>query len=73
LALKSVEQKVGETLAKIRCNLSLTQREVAEASNLTKLKVSRIERGMRVTRIRDVITYAEAVGYEIRLVPRKKC
>jgi transcriptional regulator with XRE-family HTH domain len=69
---KSVEQKVGETLAKIRCGLSLSQREVAKASNLTQVKVSRIERGMRVTRIRDVINYANAMGYEIRLVQRRK-
>jgi transcriptional regulator with XRE-family HTH domain len=70
---KSVEQKVGERLAKIRCDLSLTQEEVGEASKLGQVKISRIECGVQVTRIRDVINYAEAVGYEIRLVPRKRC
>jgi transcriptional regulator with XRE-family HTH domain len=66
------ERRVGATLARIREDSGLTQKEVAAATNLCQRTISFIERGDRPTRVRDVLIVVEAMGYQILFVPIKK-
>ena len=66
------EQRVGATLAQIRQDIGLTQKEVAKAAGLCQRTVSFIETGSRLTRVRDVLALAEAMGHQLLFVPQRK-
>jgi transcriptional regulator with XRE-family HTH domain len=72
LAKMTIEKRVGATLAKIREDQGLTQKEVAAATKLCQRTISFIERGDRPTLVKNVVIVAEAMGYQVLFVPTRK-
>jgi transcriptional regulator with XRE-family HTH domain len=70
--MAAIEKRVGATLAQIREDSGLTQKEVAAATRLCQRTISFIERGDRPTLVKHVIVVAEAMGYQLLFVPTKK-
>jgi transcriptional regulator with XRE-family HTH domain len=70
--MTAIEKRVGATLAQIREDSGLTQKEVAAAAKLCQRTISFVERGDRPTLIKHVVAVAEAMGYQLLFVPVKK-
>ncbi|MGL5062645.1 MAG: helix-turn-helix domain-containing protein [Microcoleus sp.] len=70
--MTAAEKRVGATLARIREDSGLTQKQVASATNLCQRTISFVERGDRPTLIRHVVAMAESMGYQLLFVPVKK-
>ncbi len=65
------EFEAARALIKIRRQLNLTQRELAEKAGIKQPQLARIESGKQSPRLETIAAIAESVGYsvEIRLVP----
>lgn len=70
--MPATEKRVGATLARMREDCGLTQKEVAEAAKLCQRTVSFVECGDRPTKVRHVVAIAEAMGYQLLFVPIRK-
>lgn len=59
------------TLAAVRQGQGLTQRMVAERAYLTPSLVGNWESGWKVPQLPGLIAYADALGYEVVVVPKR--
>ena len=68
-------RQLVKALAVLRAKQGITQAEVAKSLHCTQAKVSKLESGDDAdARFGDLLAYAEAVGYQMRisLVPKKQ-
>jgi transcriptional regulator with XRE-family HTH domain len=58
-------------LAAIRQRQGLTQRMVAERAYLTPSLVGNWESGWKVPQLQGLMAYADVLGYEVAIVPKR--
>lgn len=66
-------KKLGEQITKRRELLSLTQKDVATAVNLSDATIRFIERGRPGVSIANWIKVADLLGLEIQVLNKKMC
>ena len=62
--------EIMAALTRMRVRHGLTQREVAEAAEVTQAHVSQIENGHQTPRLETLLRYADAVGAELAVARR---
>lgn len=69
--MKRCPHPLVSALAGIRQRQGLTQRLVAERAYLTPSLVGSWESGWKTPQLPGLIAYADALGYEVALVPKR--
>jgi len=63
---------VGQQIEAIVARRGMTQRELAIASGVGESHLNTIIRGHTTPHVRTLENIAEAIGYEVRLVPKQQ-
>ena len=64
-------QRIGTDLADLRKQRGMTQQQVADIAQMQRNHISRIEAGRYSVGFDTLQTIAEALGADIRIVPRQ--
>lgn len=65
------ENKLLSAFVNARCKKKLTQKMLAEKADMCWLSVSHIENGRRNPSLKSFLRLVEALGMELKLVPKK--
>ena len=67
-----LEDRLIEEFILLRKNQHITQKELAEQSNMIRATVNRVERCLTSSTIGTMIKLLEPLGYTLKIVPLKK-